>query len=262
MDMISIKPLDTSSNNIPISYQTSNISEITFLPTALTPKNIIVINKNFMESNSIQLTINNFANLYIDTNYYIYTDQNILNPKILGIGSKYSVIQLTDKIVEPIANITSLQLGLQSILTPINYSDDPTKIKIVNTNNTLYDLLSRYNSNILLSEYASVLKTRLNIKTTVDSFNSDYYKNISNLGKSSKSTNFILSAISSIVKSIITDNSKNYSNNFYNMSENPRNHKFDIDTITSNINLANSITTYLIDILAYLQLFEKVKYQL
>ena len=97
---LEFNPITTLTNsNIPPIYYISNITEISFYNSN---NGYIEINKNYLQSNSISIQLNNNDKLYISTNYYIFSDQDYQSPKIVSIGNKYSIITLKVLIDESI----------------------------------------------------------------------------------------------------------------------------------------------------------------
>ena len=171
----------------------------------------------------IYIENNNINNL--SEYYYIQDDKNTINATIVAINNKKSIITLNDPL--DINNISSIMLGMQNILSIGQIGQiDPEDIKIVNTDYSLYDMLGRFDTNILISELNSIYI--LNIPMT---YGSKYYNN---LKQYMSNTDYMYSIITGITNDIYNDNTNNNSNKFQTNIINNNNYKYNIFDFINN----------------------------
>lgn len=243
----------TNLKNIPTLYTIENLTEIKF-PSTLSPSqfNYIPINKYYQQSNSIEVHLNNSNQLYISSNYYIFSDQYILRPKIVAIGDNYSIVTC-NKIINNVSNINNIKLGTNNILLSVienssNTFTDPKNIKIYNSDYSLYDIMEYFNTDTLIKN----IKNTSNIKTLllnqISSFNSDFYRN---LGKTYSVNTIFTSLYQTLMSTISNDKSTLNINQFstiYTLDlTNTNNYKIKYYNISDEVNKNLSIT----DIIKY-----------
>ena len=216
---IIIKPyisLNDPKVSIPSMYNINNIIEIT-----LTNNDDILINKNYMMTGAVKIYIENDNKHNLSEFYYIQDNQNTINATIVAVDNTKSIITLNDAL--DISNISSIMLGMQNILS-IDGTVDPSDIKIVNTNYSLYDILIRFNTNILISELT-------NIPIYSMTYDSKYYNDLKQYMSNS---DYIYSIITSNTNDIYNDNVNNSSNKFQTNIINKNNYKYNIFDVINN----------------------------
>ncbi|NDG79266.1 MAG: hypothetical protein EBX47_07530, partial [Synechococcaceae bacterium WB8_1B_057] len=174
---IEIKPLDTTTGlkntDIPIMYPVSNIIELTFT-------NKLSINKNFIDTESIKLYINNLDLLYLTYNYIINNDQTIIKPKIVGIGKSETYIYMHDLIPDK-QMVISIDFGLDYILSIVNNDEtinDPINIPIYNTKYTLLDIFKLLDPNQFAFTLSNYNVKYQNLINNIGSYDQVYYKSM------------------------------------------------------------------------------------
>jgi len=238
---IIIKPVSTLSNtNIPLMYPVSNVIELTF-------KTEIIINKNFISSESVQLYVNNLNKLYLSYNYFIGDEQTIIKPKIISIGDSKTYIYLTDMVSDS-KLVDSIELGLQKILSVDKKSIiiEPTSVLIYNTPYTLYNLLAGLNSNIFVETIINYSSTKSDLVRTISTYGSKYY---SILNQQLTNSDFLNTIIPSIDLSIINSNKDvlnlPFISTYSDLKKNIKNFKFTVFNINDNINPNNTLIAIL-----------------
>jgi len=240
---IFFKPYDNSLINIPLSYNISNITE-------LTSDNPFIIIKNYITSESVYFYINNLNKLYISDHYYINDNQTTIKPKIVGIIDYMSIISIDE--VSNQDQVNSIDFGLRHILSIVNDKDtiiDPSLIQIYNTTNTLLDLFDIFDTNELINMILNFYTNKNNMLTKIGSYNSDYYKS---LNKNLINFNYIYSIMDSIIINNINDTSTVLNLSFlsiYPNLKNSKNYKLNIYNLTDNVNLNDEITNILTSII-------------
>ncbi len=226
---LNIQPYNNDNINKPSIYIEQNITKISLLSN-----DYIMVNKNYINTQMIQLYINNLNELYITDHYIINDDQTVVYPKIVGLDNYYSSIMMIDDMSN--IEIENIKLGLNNILTT---ELDQSLMIINSTEYTLYDILSRLNTNnLIISLSDTTIKTTLNNKLL--SYDSKYYRNLNRISSNYDILNLM---INSITVDIINDNNdKNYNLNIYNLIDN-LNPYLDLLTNLNDI-LMNEINRY------------------
>lgn len=256
--------LSTDLKNIPSLYQVSNLTEITFSPEI----NYIPINKYYQQSNSIDIQLNNLNQLYLSSNYYIFSDQYSLRPKIIAIGDNYSIITL-NKIINNVQNISNIKIGTNNILlSAIENTDktftDPKNIQMYGSNYSLYDIMEYFNTDTLIKNVKNTLNTKKLLLNQINSLNSDFYRG---LGKTYSVSSIFMSMYQTIMSSISNDkNTLNIQqfNSMYTLSENDlantNNYKIKYynisDEVNKNLSVSNIINDQVLESLKNLKNIE------
>lgn len=241
---IFFKPFDNSIQlNIPLSYNISNITE-------LSSNHPFVLIKHYIISDSIYFYINNLNQLYISTHYYINNDQTTIKPKIIAIDDYKSIVTIDS--VSDIDQVNSIDFGLRYILSIVNDRNiliDPSLIYIYNTEDTLLNLFDILDTNELINMILYFNTNKNNMLTKIENFNSNYYKN---LNQNLLNFNYIYTIMESIVISNINDTSNILNSSFLNIYpnlKNSKNYKLNLYNLTDNVNLNDDIVTILSSII-------------
>jgi hypothetical protein len=240
-----IRPLTSlSDTNIPSMYNVTNIIELTF-------KKEISINKNYISTESVQLYVNNLNKLYLTYNYFIGDEQTIIKPKIVGIGSTNTYVYMTDMISDNDL-IDTIEFGLENLLSigQISGPFDFNSIPIYNSQYTLYNLLSQFNSNVFIDTIANYVGTKTGLIRNMSTYGNKYY---SIINQQLTNIDFINTIIPSVNLSIINSNSNVLNSPFMstypNLTKNIKNYKLNVFNLSDNINPNNLLTTILKSIL-------------
>jgi hypothetical protein len=210
---LQFNPISTLANsNIPPLYSISNITQISFNNSN---SGYIEINKNYLQSNSILVQLNNMDKLYISTNYYIFSGQDYQSPKIVSIGDKYSIVTLKT-LINPSMTINKINFGIKGIFDNINFLNN-ANVQILGTKYTLYDAFEFFDTNNLINQTIT-FDLNLNVlENNMSKYDEVFYKNLNGVYN-----------INTITTQTSLDTLKNIISNYGNLNTNYFKQLYDI----------------------------------